>query len=136
MLLLPKPSSVQPLPPLPGWLVCLLPCTYELDSSFAPARSGAASAWIVYKSCGDGLINFVWTGTPDASPMFKLGSGQFPSGPSYVEFRGLHLDGCGNAGDGFFCRGGLHLRFIDNTVTDVTSVEERGDMASPIRSGG
>jgi len=81
----------------PGWLVCLLPGTYELDSSFAPPRSGAASAWIVYKSCGDGPVNFVWPAHPTLLP---IGSGQFPSGPSYVEFRefrGLHLDGRGNA---------------------------------------
>jgi hypothetical protein len=103
----------------PGSVVCLLPGSYGLDSSFAPPRSGTPSAWIVYKSCGNGAVNFVWTGPPDASPLFKLGSGQFPSGPSYLEFRGLHLDGRGNAGDGFFCRGGHHLRFIDNTVTNT-----------------
>lgn len=102
-----------------GWTVCLLPGTYEIDSSFAPYRSGTASAWIVYKSCGNGAVNFVWTGPVDASPMFKLGSGQFPLGPSYLEFRGLHLDGRGNAGDGFFCRGGHHLRFMDNSVTNT-----------------
>ena len=103
----------------PGSLVCLLPGTYELDASFAPPRSGTSSAWIVYKSCGSGAVNFVWTGPPDASPLFKLGSGRFPSGPSYLEFRGLHLDGRGNAADGFFCRGGHHLRFIDNTITNT-----------------
>src|SRR5207249_4908878 len=31
----------------PGSLVCLLPGTYDLDSSFTPTQSGAASAWIV-----------------------------------------------------------------------------------------
>ena len=103
----------------PGTTVCLLPGTYELDSSFVPPHSGSASAWIAYKSCGRAAVNFVWTGPPDASPLFKLGSGQFPSGPSYLEFRGLHLDGRGNAGDGFFCRGGHHLRFLDNTVTNT-----------------
>ena len=103
----------------PGTTVCLLPGTYELDSSFVPPHSGSASAWIAYKSCGRAAVNFVWTGPPDASPVFKLGSGQFPSGPSYLEFRGLHLDGRGNAGDGFFCRGGHHLRFLDNTVTNT-----------------
>jgi hypothetical protein len=103
----------------PGSIVCLLPGRYELDSSFAPPHGGTASAWIVYKGCGNGAANFVWTGPPDASPMFKLGSGQFPSGPSYLEFRGLHLDGHGNAGDGFFCRGGHHLRFIENTIVNT-----------------
>jgi Right handed beta helix region len=103
----------------PGSLVCLLPGTYNLDSSFAPPQSGGASAWIVYKSCGDAAVKFFWTGSSDASPMFKLGSGPLPTGPSYVEFRGLHLDGGGNAGDGFFCRGGHHLRFFDNFITNT-----------------
>ena len=103
----------------PGSVVCLLAGTYDLDSSFAPPHSGSPSAWIVYKRCGNGTVNFVYTGPPDASPMFRLGSGQFPSGPSYLEFRGLHLDGRGNAGDAFFCRGGHHLRFFDNLITDT-----------------
>jgi hypothetical protein len=51
--------------------------------------------------------------------MFKLGSGRFPSGPAYLEFRGLHLDGGGNAADGFFCRGGHHLRFVGNTIINT-----------------
>ena len=103
----------------PGTTVCLLSGTYTVDSSFAPPQGGTPSAWIVYKNCGDGPVTFVWTGPADASPMFRLGSGKFPSGPSYLEFRGLHLDGRGNAGDGFFCRGGHHLRFIDNSVTNT-----------------
>src|SRR5436853_605424 len=89
----------------PGSLVCLLPGTYDLDSSFTPPQSGAASAWIVYKSCGDGAVNFVWAGSPDASPMFKLGSGPFPSGPSYSEFRGLHFDGFHNVVSNNFVTG-------------------------------
>ena len=51
--------------------------------------------------------------------MFKLGDGNFPSGPAYLEFRGLQLDGAGKAGDGFFCRGGHHLRFIGNTISNT-----------------
>jgi hypothetical protein len=119
-----KPSSPKTLQGAaaatrPGSIVCLLPGTYDLDSSFVPPHSGSPSAWIVYKSCGNGSVNFVYTGPPDASPLFKLGSGEFPSGPSYLEFRGLHLDGRGNAGDGFFCRGGHHLRFLDDFITNT-----------------
>ena len=51
--------------------------------------------------------------------MFKLGNGKFPSGPAYLEFRGLNLDGQGNAADGFFCRGGHHLRFVSNSITNT-----------------
>ena len=119
-----KPSSPKTLQGAaavtrPGSVVCLLPGTYDLDSSFVPPHSGSPSAWIVYKSCGNGSVNFVYTGPPDASPLFKLGSGEFPSGPSYLEFRSLHLDGRGNAGDGFFCRGGHHLRFLDDFISNT-----------------
>jgi hypothetical protein len=51
--------------------------------------------------------------------MFRLGTDRFPSGPAYLEFRGLNLDGRGNAADGFFCRGAHHLRFIANTITNT-----------------
>jgi hypothetical protein len=103
----------------PGFTVCLLGGTYSLSSAFIPPASGKPSAWIVYKSCDSGAVNFVWTGAADASPMFKLGNGKFPSGPAYLEFRGLNLDGQGNAADGFFCRGTHHLRFISNSITNT-----------------
>src|SRR5438034_5094607 len=51
--------------------------------------------------------------------MFYLGGGSFPSGPAYLEFRGLNLDGRGNAADGFFCRGSHHLRFISNSISNT-----------------
>jgi serralysin len=103
----------------PGTIVCLLAGTYSLSDSFVPPTSGEASAWIVYKSCGDGPVNFVWTGAADAQPMIKIGGGKFPSKPSYLEFRGLNLDGRGKALDGFFCSGAHHLRFIDNTIVNT-----------------
>ena len=103
----------------PGSVVCLLGGTYNLSSSFSPPNSGTPSSWIVYKNYGDGAVKFIWTGTADASPMFGMGSGSFPSGPAYLEFRGLNLDGGGNAGDAFFCRGAHHLRFIGNTMSNT-----------------
>jgi hypothetical protein len=103
----------------PGSIVCLLSGSYPLSASFSPPASGSPSAWIVYKHCGDGSVNFVWTGPADASPMFKLGSGRFPAGPAFLEFRGLNLDGRGNAADGFYCRGGHHLRFVDNSISNT-----------------
>jgi hypothetical protein len=51
--------------------------------------------------------------------MFKLGNGSFPSGPAYLEFRGLNLDGNSNAADGFFCRGSHHLRFLNNSISNT-----------------
>jgi hypothetical protein len=103
----------------PGSVVCLLGGTYNLSSTFVPPNSGSPSSWIVYKNYDSTPVNFVWTGAADASPMFKVGNGSFPSGPAYLEFRGLHLNGSGNAADGFFCRGGHHARFIANSISDT-----------------
>ena len=103
----------------PGSVVCLRGGTYSLSSSFNPPNSGTPSLWIVYKNYGDGDVNFSWTGIADASPMFRLGTGNFPSGPAYLEFRGLNLDGRGNAGDAFFCQGAHHLRFIGNSMSNT-----------------
>jgi hypothetical protein len=104
---------------IPGSVVCLKGGAYNLSSSFNPPNSGTPASWIVYKKYGDGDVNFVWTGAADASPMFRLGIGSFPSGPAYLEFRGLSLDGHGNAGDGFFCHGAHHLRFTGNTMSNT-----------------
>jgi hypothetical protein len=103
----------------PGSVVCLLAGTYNLSSTFYPSKSGSPSAWIVYKSYGDGPVSFVWTGPADASSMFKVGNGSFPSGAAYLEFSGLNLDGNGNAADGFFCQGSHHLRFINNSIANT-----------------
>ncbi len=101
----------------PGSVVCLLGGTYNLSSSFYPSISGTPSSWIVYKNYDSTPVNFVWTGGANASAMFYMGSGSFPSGPAYLEFQGLNLNGNGNAADGFFCRGSHHLhsnQWFDN----------------------
>ncbi len=103
----------------PGAVVCLLGGTYTLSSSFSPSTSGTPSSWIVYKNFGDAPVSFVWAGPADASPMFKLGNGNLRSGPAYLEFRGLNLDGSGNAADGFFCRGAHHIRFLNNSISNT-----------------
>jgi hypothetical protein len=103
----------------PGSVVCLLGGTYTLNSSFTPPSSGTPSSWIVYKNLDDGPVNFVWTGAADASAMFHIGGGSFPSEPAYLEFRGLNLDGQGNAADGFFCRGSHHIRFVNNAISNT-----------------
>jgi len=100
-------------------VVCLLAGTYNLSSTFVPPNSGTPSSWITYKAYGNGAVNFVWTGAADASPMFKVGNGSFPSGPSYIIFEGLNLNGNGNAADGFFCRGGHHVSFLSNSVSNT-----------------
>lgn len=102
----------------PGSVVCLLSGTYPLNSSFQPPQSGSSSAWIVFKNCG-GPVNLVWTGAADAQPMIRIHGGKFPSGPAYLEFRGLKLDGRGKALDGFYCEGSHHLRFIGNSISNT-----------------
>jgi hypothetical protein len=103
----------------PGSVVCLLGGTYNLSSSFYPSISGTPSSWIVYKNYDSTPVNFVWTGAANASAMFYFGSGSFPSGPAYLEFQGLNLNGNGNAADGFFCRGSHHLRFLSNSISNT-----------------
>jgi hypothetical protein len=103
----------------PGSVVCLLGGTYYLSSSFEPPHSGSPSSWIVYRNYDSAPVKFVWTGAADASPMFSIHGASFPSGPAYLEFRGLNLDGKGNAADGFFCRGSHHLRFIGNSISNT-----------------
>src|SRR5207302_1359070 len=104
----------------PASVVCLLGGTYNFSSSFTPPSSGTPSSWITYKSYGDSPVNIVYTGPADASPLFRLGSGSFPSGGvSYIEFRGLNLNGHGNSGDAFWCQGTHHLRFINNSMSDT-----------------
>jgi hypothetical protein len=103
----------------PGSVVCVLSGTYSLSSSFKPPVSGTPSAWIEYKSYGDGPVNFVWTGPADGSDMVSMESVSFPSDPAYLEFRGFNLDGRGNAANGFKCRGSHHLRFIGNTISNT-----------------
>jgi len=104
----------------PGSVVCLLGGTYNFSSSFTPPSSGTPSSWIIYKNYGDGPVSIRYTGPADASAIFRLGSGSFPSGGvSYIEFRGLNVDGNGNSGDAFWCQGTHHLRFINNTMSNT-----------------
>jgi hypothetical protein len=51
--------------------------------------------------------------------MIKVGNGSFPSGPAYIIFQGLNLNGSGTAADGFFCRGGHHVSFLSNSISDT-----------------
>jgi hypothetical protein len=104
----------------PGSVLCLLGGTYNFSSSFTPPSSGTPLSWITYKNYGDSPVNIVYTGPADASPIFRLGSGSFPTGGvSYIEFRGLNLNGNGNSGDAFWCQGTHHLRFINNSMSDT-----------------
>ena len=115
----PKSFAAAAAASAPGSVVCLLGGTYNLSSSFNPPNSGSPSSWIVYKNYDATPVNFVWTGAADASAMFFFSGGSFPSNPAYLEFRGLNLNGSGNAADGFFCRGSHHLRFINNSISDT-----------------
>jgi len=81
----------------------LLAGTYNLGLLSIPT-SGSPSSWIVYKSYGNGAVNFVWTAGASAQPMFKFGGGSFPSGPAYLDFRGFESGWPKQRLDGFFCQ--------------------------------
>ncbi len=102
----------------PGDVICLLGGTYNLASTFSPARSGTASAWIVYKNYGDSDVNIVWAGGRNASNlnMYHFSGDAFWTGKNYIEIRGLNLDGHDDANVGLQCFKSHHLRFIGNTL--------------------
>lgn len=106
-----------------GDVVCIEPGTYFLASTFSPAHSGKANAWIVFTRYGAGNVNIVWTASAHASDktMIHMYDAKFPDGPSYIEFKGLTLDGRNIAENGFFCQGSHHLRYIQNTVINQGS---------------
>jgi hypothetical protein len=103
----------------PGSVVCLLAGTYNMGGTFTPTNSGSPSSWIVYQPSGNGAVNFVWTAGATGQPMFKFGTGSFPSGAAYLEFKGFNLNGQNNAADGFFCQGGHHISFIGNSINNT-----------------
>jgi hypothetical protein len=93
----PKTFSAAAAATRPGSVVCLLGGTYFLTSTFKPPASGTPSSWITYRSTGSSPVKFLWAGLANASPMFDMNGGDFPSNPAYIEFRGLSLDGGGKA---------------------------------------
>jgi hypothetical protein len=106
-----------------GDMVCIEPGTYSLASTFYPSHSGNANAWIVFTRYGAGIVDIVWTAGANASDktMIHMYNAKFPNGPSYIEFKGLTLDGRNIAENGFFCQGSHHLRYIQNTVINQGS---------------
>jgi hypothetical protein len=106
-----------------GAVVCIMGGTYPLTSTFQPGHSGTPNAWIVFEGYGDGDVNIVWSAGAGASDtnMFHFYSSTFPQGPSYLEFRGLKLDGRNAASNGFFCQGSHHLIFSGNTIANTGS---------------
>lgn len=51
--------------------------------------------------------------------MFHMYGPTFPDGPSYIEYKGLTLDGKNVAVDGFFCQQSHHLRYVHNSVSNM-----------------
>jgi hypothetical protein len=106
-----------------GDVVCIEPGTYSLASTFYPSHSGSANAWILFTRYGAGVVDIVWTAGANVSDktMIHMHSAKFPDGPSYIEFKGLTLDGRNIAENGFFCQGSHHLRYIQNTIINQGS---------------
>lgn len=106
-----------------GAVICIKPGTYDLDTTFYPAHSGTASAWITYTAHGDGAVNIIWTGGANAGDenMFHMYSRKFPDGPSYIQFNGLTLNGQNAAENGFFCQNSHHLKYTRNVIENMGS---------------
>jgi hypothetical protein len=101
----------------PGAVICLKAGTYDLPSTFYPARSGAPNAWIVYKAYGDGVVNLMWTG--GAQDMFHFYGASLWNGRNYIEVRGLTFDGRNTAKAALKCNSSHHLRFVGNTIHNM-----------------
>src|SRR6266446_4887102 len=104
----------------PGDVICLLGGTYNLASTFFPARSGTASAWIVYKAYGDSTPTLTWTGSnsdPDGSLIHFYGNSNW-TGQNYIEVRGLTFNGANINTYALKCNASHHLRFIGNTLVN------------------
>lgn len=125
-------SGTSPLSPLtlqgaanatsPGSVVCLLGGRYSLACTFYVPNSGTSSAWITYKSYGDGDALIVWTGGYSCGdfPMIKMDSTRSGAVPTnYLQFIGLVLDGQGTALDGFSCTANHDLRFHNNVISNT-----------------
>ncbi len=93
---------------VPGAVVCLLAGTYNLSSPFYIARSGTASAWIVYRAYG-GTAQLNWTGGQDSVLAITAGT-------HHVEVDGLTVNGNNASASGINCNTATNLRFIGNTV--------------------
>lgn len=102
----------------PGSVICLLGGTYNISSTFLPARSGTSTSYITWKSEGDSPANFVWTGGAGTNngtgrQMIAL------NGRSYINFIGLNLDGQQFANAGILCHGGHHISYQGLHVKNV-----------------
>lgn len=105
-----------------GAMVCMLGGRYELACTIYIQNSGTPTSWITFKNYGDGEALLVWTGglTCGDFPMIKLDSTRTgASATSYIQFKGLTLDGQGTALDGFACVANHDLRFSNNMIINT-----------------
>jgi hypothetical protein len=119
----------------PGSVVCLLGGRYEFADSWTVQSTGTSSAYVTFEAYGDGPVNIVWTNTSNSNAMIYIHgtyNGVTFSGPSYLAFQGLDLDGgvgnaaagsggtpTGGASSGFLCLQSVGVNFVGNTVTNT-----------------
>jgi hypothetical protein len=104
----------------PGSIVCVLGGTYPETHTFYPPHLGTPAAWIVYKAYGDGPVNFVWTSSQACPPADCTMANAYNAGGAYIEYQGFNFYGEGLAGNALGCNNSHHLRFIGNTIYNVT----------------
>ncbi|MEQ1907419.1 MAG: choice-of-anchor Q domain-containing protein [Vicinamibacterales bacterium] len=105
----------------PGSTICLKGGTYNISSTFYPARGGTEKAWIVYKAYGDSPAEIVWTGGGSSTDLIGF-FGRLPwTGQNYIEMRDLTLNGQNSAAYGFKCNNTHHLRFVGNQINNMSA---------------
>ena len=105
----------------PGSVICLKGGTYNLSSTFYPARGGTKDAWIVYKAYGDAPAEIVWIGGGSSSDLIGFFGRTLWTGQNYIEMRDLKLDGRNSAAYGFKCNNTHHLRFVGNEINNMSA---------------
>lgn len=100
---------------VPGSVVCLLSGTYNLTTTFYPANSGTANAYIVYKSY-DGQAQLFWQGPGSGGDTNVINLYQ---NKNYIEINGLSINANNNVNNGISCQSSHHIRVIGNTITNA-----------------
>lgn len=110
----------------PGSVVCLLGGTYLLANSFAPTKSGTASAWIIYRPYNPGGATLKWNSTASQPMVYLLTTNTRDL--RYIEFNGLTFDGNSIGSNAIFCQTPSsvtnntnpdHFRFVNNIIRNV-----------------
>ena len=95
------------------------PGTYNISSTIYPNHSGNEGAWITYTAAnGPGTVSIVWTGGTSSGGIFESNSSSL-TGPSYIVYENLTLNGQNGISAGLSCSGAHHLKYLNNTIENM-----------------